>query len=236
MLGDEDSRWRGVIVRDRRYLNNIVEQDHRAIKRRCASMLAFKTFGSGIGDTLGHSLSDTVAFQQALLTSRLSGIRKKFEHFVLVRIEMSRWSPSKVAVEAVGTGGRIAGTAQEQALMAERFQIRDDARQKCLANSLTFKGRQQCEDYDLTRLCIAEGEANHLVIHDADMPPNATVGYISRPGGESDTELSEPFGGHGVLPSAAADVDATGNIGWCGHTELERAMGHVASRWRGVAG
>jgi transposase-like protein len=27
-----------------RYLSNIVEQDHRAIKRRCTSMLVFKSF------------------------------------------------------------------------------------------------------------------------------------------------------------------------------------------------
>jgi transposase-like protein len=31
-------------VRSRRYLDNIVEQDHRASKRRCASMLGFKSF------------------------------------------------------------------------------------------------------------------------------------------------------------------------------------------------
>ena len=31
-------------VRSSQYLNNIVEQDHRAIKRRCASMLGFKSF------------------------------------------------------------------------------------------------------------------------------------------------------------------------------------------------
>jgi transposase-like protein len=43
-LRKEDPRWEGVIVRKRRYLNNIVEQDHRAIKRRCASMLGFKSF------------------------------------------------------------------------------------------------------------------------------------------------------------------------------------------------
>lgn len=39
LLGEEDPRWQSVTVRARRYLNNIVEQDHRAIKRRCASML-----------------------------------------------------------------------------------------------------------------------------------------------------------------------------------------------------
>ena len=43
LLGQEDPRWRSVVVRDCRYLNNIVEQDHRAIKRRCASMLGFKS-------------------------------------------------------------------------------------------------------------------------------------------------------------------------------------------------
>jgi len=44
MLGDEDSRWQAVEIRARRYLNNIVEQDHRAIKRRCVSMLGLKSF------------------------------------------------------------------------------------------------------------------------------------------------------------------------------------------------
>ena len=43
-LGREDSRWRSVTVRSNRYLNNIVEQDHRAIKRRCAAMLGIKSF------------------------------------------------------------------------------------------------------------------------------------------------------------------------------------------------
>jgi transposase-like protein len=32
-----------VEVRCSKYLNNIVEQDHRAIKRRCASMTGFKS-------------------------------------------------------------------------------------------------------------------------------------------------------------------------------------------------
>jgi putative transposase len=33
-------------IRQRKYLNNIVEQDHRAIKRRIRPMLGFKKFGS----------------------------------------------------------------------------------------------------------------------------------------------------------------------------------------------
>jgi len=44
LLGNEDPKWKSVDVRCCRYLNNIVEQDHRAIKRRCASMLGLKSF------------------------------------------------------------------------------------------------------------------------------------------------------------------------------------------------
>lgn len=44
LLREEDPRWQRVVVRTRRYLNNIVEQDHRAIRRRCAPMLGFKSF------------------------------------------------------------------------------------------------------------------------------------------------------------------------------------------------
>jgi transposase-like protein len=35
--------WRNVEVRTNKYLNNLIEQDHRAIKRRCASMAGFKS-------------------------------------------------------------------------------------------------------------------------------------------------------------------------------------------------
>ena len=32
LLGDQDARWKSVVVRYCRYLNNIVEKDHRVIK------------------------------------------------------------------------------------------------------------------------------------------------------------------------------------------------------------
>src|SRR6266849_9189958 len=35
LLRREHPAWRGVGVRSSKYLNNIIEQDHRAIKRRC---------------------------------------------------------------------------------------------------------------------------------------------------------------------------------------------------------
>jgi putative transposase len=44
VLRQKNPDWQSVEIRSRRYLNNIVEQDHRAIKRRCAPMLAMKSF------------------------------------------------------------------------------------------------------------------------------------------------------------------------------------------------
>lgn len=47
LLAAEDQRWRSVEVRARRYLNNVVEQNHRAVKQRCAPMLGLKLFSLG---------------------------------------------------------------------------------------------------------------------------------------------------------------------------------------------
>jgi transposase-like protein len=47
LLRREDPKWKYVEVRSNQYLNNIIEQDHRAIKRRCAAMGGgFKSFAS----------------------------------------------------------------------------------------------------------------------------------------------------------------------------------------------
>ena len=43
-LPREDYRWKYVLVRKSHYLNNAVEQDHRAIKGRCRSMVSFKCY------------------------------------------------------------------------------------------------------------------------------------------------------------------------------------------------
>jgi DDE domain len=60
MLGDEDSRWQSVEIRARRYLNNIVEQDHRAIKRRCVSMLGLKSYRSAAITFAGIELAHRI--------------------------------------------------------------------------------------------------------------------------------------------------------------------------------
>ena len=67
LLGDEDHRWRGVEVRARRYLNNVVEQDHRAIKQRCAPMLGLKSFQSAAVTLAGIELAHRIRKQQYLV-------------------------------------------------------------------------------------------------------------------------------------------------------------------------
>lgn len=51
-------------VRTCRYLNNIVEQDHRAIKRRCASMLSLKSFRTAAVTLSGIELAHRVRKRQ----------------------------------------------------------------------------------------------------------------------------------------------------------------------------
>lgn len=64
LLGEEDSRWRSVNVRARRYLNNVVEQDHRAIKRRCAPMLGLKSFATAAITLSGVELAHRIRKRQ----------------------------------------------------------------------------------------------------------------------------------------------------------------------------
>jgi transposase-like protein len=73
LLAKEDCRWRGVEIRARRYLNNVVEQDHRAIKQRCASMLDFKSFRSAAITLAGVELAHRIRKRQHLLPLKSQG-------------------------------------------------------------------------------------------------------------------------------------------------------------------
>lgn len=64
LLRQENPRWQSVVVRSRRYLNNIVEQDHRAIKRRCAPMLALKSFRTAAVTLAGVELAHRIRKRQ----------------------------------------------------------------------------------------------------------------------------------------------------------------------------
>jgi hypothetical protein len=64
LLCQEDQRWQSVVIRNCRYLNNIVEQDHRAIKRRCAAMLGFKSFNTAAITLAGIELAHRIRKRQ----------------------------------------------------------------------------------------------------------------------------------------------------------------------------
>src|SRR6266403_2597726 len=64
LLRQENPAWRSVLVRSNRYLNNIVEQDHRAIKRRCAPMLALKSFRTAAVTLAGVELAHRIRKRQ----------------------------------------------------------------------------------------------------------------------------------------------------------------------------
>lgn len=67
-------RWQSVKVRARRYLNNIVEQDHRAIKQRCAPMLGLKSFATAAVALSGIELARRIRKRQfAILYERGRG-------------------------------------------------------------------------------------------------------------------------------------------------------------------
>jgi transposase-like protein len=64
LLGKEDSRWRSVQVRARRYLNNVIEQDHRAIKQRSRPMLGLKSFHTAAVTFSGIELAHRIRKRQ----------------------------------------------------------------------------------------------------------------------------------------------------------------------------
>jgi transposase-like protein len=70
VLRQENPDWQSVQIRSRRYLNNIVEQDHRAIKRRCAPMLALKSFRTAAVTLAGVELAHRIRKSQFTFGSR----------------------------------------------------------------------------------------------------------------------------------------------------------------------
>jgi transposase-like protein len=64
LLRRENPKWKFVEVRSCKYLNNIVEQDHRAIKRRCASMKGFKSFTNAAITIAGIELAHRIHKRQ----------------------------------------------------------------------------------------------------------------------------------------------------------------------------
>jgi transposase-like protein len=64
LLRRENPKWKFVEVRSCKYLNNIVEQDRRAIKSRCASMKGFKSFNNAAVTIAGIQLAHRIRKRQ----------------------------------------------------------------------------------------------------------------------------------------------------------------------------
>jgi transposase-like protein len=65
LLRREDPKWWNVKVRTRKYLNNFVEQDHRAIKRCCAFMAGFRSFDNAAITIAGIELAHRIHKRQS---------------------------------------------------------------------------------------------------------------------------------------------------------------------------
>jgi transposase-like protein len=70
LLRREHPCWRNVNVRTNKYLNNLIEQDHRAIKRRCASMAGFRSFANATITIAGIELAHRIRKGQFSLGRR----------------------------------------------------------------------------------------------------------------------------------------------------------------------
>ena len=79
LLRREALFWRHVRVRTSQYLNNIVEQDHRAIKRRCAAMHGFKSISAASVTIAGVELAHRIRKRQY----RLGHARGRRQHSML---------------------------------------------------------------------------------------------------------------------------------------------------------
>jgi putative transposase len=66
----------GIEMRQSKYLNNIVEQDHRAIKRQTRPMLGFKSFRSAAVTLAGIEIMHMIRKGQLLLTDELCPARR----------------------------------------------------------------------------------------------------------------------------------------------------------------
>ena len=63
-----------IIIRQVKYLNNLVEQDHRAVKRVTRPMLGFKSFDAAQGTLAGIELMHMIKKRQMIIEARDEGL------------------------------------------------------------------------------------------------------------------------------------------------------------------
>lgn len=61
-----------IVIRQAKYLNNLVEQDHRAIKRITRPMMGFKNFNAALATLAGIELCHMIKKEQFIFNNSLS--------------------------------------------------------------------------------------------------------------------------------------------------------------------
>ena len=110
LLRQENPELRSVVVRSNRYLNNIVEQDHRAIKRRCAPMLALKSFRTAAVTLAGVELAHRIRKRQFSFGRRGPRRFLSLKHLwarALADPETDRGKPAVVTLSRYGTRTQV---------------------------------------------------------------------------------------------------------------------------------
>jgi transposase-like protein len=101
LLRQENPEWRSVEIRSRRYLNDMGEQDHRAIKRRCAPMLALKSFRTAAVTLAGVELAHRIRKRQFSFgrgSPRWHGSLKHLWAYALISQQAEPEKPRALAV------------------------------------------------------------------------------------------------------------------------------------------
>ena len=70
-VNNELSKWQRILIRQIKYLNNMVEQDHRAVKRITTPMMGFKSFASAAATLAGIELCHMMHKGQSMINKHL---------------------------------------------------------------------------------------------------------------------------------------------------------------------
>ena len=93
LLRQQNPGLKSVVISSSRYLNNIVEQDHRAIKRCCAPMLALKSFSTAAVTLAGVELTHRIRKRQFSLRAGGAERLTSFKHLWMRALKQRRSSP-----------------------------------------------------------------------------------------------------------------------------------------------
>jgi transposase-like protein len=72
-----------IVIRQVKYLNNVVEQDHRAVKRLTRPMLGFKTFEAAQATLVGIELMRMIKKQQLMVAEGAEGLTAAEQFYTL---------------------------------------------------------------------------------------------------------------------------------------------------------